>query len=127
MSSGTFYERTPLELTKVVTSKNGLNIQTVLYIFIHSQYYGHRDKLKSIGREDDLERLNKQALRLAREVADETGTLMAGNLCNSTIYSPSDEESHKRAKDMFVVSLCDKKWLAHLQNLNPKMCLVFKL
>ena len=60
--------------------------------------------MKSIGREDDLERLNRDALRMARKVADETGTLMAGNLCNSAIYSPSDAESHKKAKDMFIVS-----------------------
>ena len=60
--------------------------------------------MKSIGREDDLERLNRDALRMARKVADETGTLMAGNLCNSAIYSPGDAESHKKAKDMFIVS-----------------------
>ena len=47
--------------------------------------------MRSIGREDDLERLNRQALHLAREVADETGCLMAGNLCNSAIYSITDE------------------------------------
>ena len=69
------------------------------------QYYGHRDKLRSIGREDDLERLNRNALRMAREVADDTGTLMAGNLGYSGIYSSSDEDSHKAAMDMFVVSL----------------------
>ena len=60
--------------------------------------------MRSIGREDDLERLNRQALHLAREVADETGCLMAGNLCNSAIYSIKDEESHKAAKEMFKVT-----------------------
>ena len=60
--------------------------------------------MRSIGREDDLEKLNRQALHLAREVADETGCLMAGNLCNSAIYSIKDEESHKAAKEMFKVT-----------------------
>ena len=40
---------------------------------------------------------------MAREVADDTGTLMAGNLGYSGIYSSSDEDSHKAAMDMFVV------------------------
>ncbi|WAR08271.1 BHMT1-like protein [Mya arenaria] len=44
-------------------------------------YYSHREKLRCIGREDDLERLNKNALAMARAVADDTGTLMAGNIC----------------------------------------------
>ena len=60
--------------------------------------------MRSIGREDDLERLNRQALHLAREVADENGCLMAGNLCNSAIYSIKNEESHKAAKEMFKVT-----------------------
>src|SRR3954471_20737304 len=34
-------------------------------------YYAHRDKLKTIGREDDLEKLNHAALKIASEVADE--------------------------------------------------------
>lgn len=73
------------------------------------QYYGHRDKLRSIGREDDLERLNRDALRMARKVADDTGTLMAGNLGYSGIYSSSDEESQKAAMAMFVEQV---QWIA---------------
>ena len=69
------------------------------------QYYGNREKLRSIGREGDLEKLNRDALRMAREVADETGTLMAGNLCYSGIYSTNDEDSHKAAMEMFIVIL----------------------
>jgi hypothetical protein len=45
-------------------------------------YYGHREKLRLVGKEDALEQLNLAALRIAKEVADETGTLFAGNICN---------------------------------------------
>src|SRR5437588_7798053 len=38
-------------------------------------YYGHREKLRIIGKEDLLEPLNRQALELAHTVARETGTL----------------------------------------------------
>jgi betaine-homocysteine S-methyltransferase len=50
-------------------------------------YYGHREKLRLVGKEDALEQLNLAALRIAKEVADETGTLFAGNICNCTYYS----------------------------------------
>src|SRR5205823_6968993 len=51
-------------------------------------YYGHRQKLRVIGKEDILEPLNRQALSIAARVARETGTLLAGNLSNTNIYEP---------------------------------------
>jgi betaine-homocysteine S-methyltransferase len=54
-------------------------------------YYGHREKLRLIGQEHLLEPLNRQALRLAREVAGETGTLVAGNISNTNVFAPDDE------------------------------------
>ena len=51
-------------------------------------YYGHREKLRVIGKEDVLEPLNRQALSIAARIARETGTLVAGNLCNTNVYEP---------------------------------------
>src|SRR5262249_57295507 len=51
-------------------------------------YYGHRAKLRVIGKEDILEPMNRQALSIAAAVARETGTLLAGNLCNTNTYEP---------------------------------------
>jgi betaine-homocysteine S-methyltransferase len=51
-------------------------------------YYGHREKLRVIGKEDILEPLNRQALSVAAKVARETGSLLAGNLCNTNVYEP---------------------------------------
>jgi betaine-homocysteine S-methyltransferase len=56
-------------------------------------YYGHREKLKVIGKEDILEPLNRQALQIAKEVADESGALLAGDLSNTNAYEPDDAES----------------------------------
>src|SRR5437667_4463282 len=36
-------------------------------------YYGHREKLKLIGRENDLEPMNRNALAIAKKVARDTG------------------------------------------------------
>jgi betaine-homocysteine S-methyltransferase len=51
-------------------------------------YYGHREKLRVLGKEDLLEPLNRQALSIAGRVTRETGTLLAGNLCNTNVYEP---------------------------------------
>src|SRR6266581_7466432 len=51
-------------------------------------YYGHRQKLRVVGKEGILEPLNRQALSIAAKVARETGTLLAGNLCNTNVYEP---------------------------------------
>ena len=56
-----------------------------------------------IGRDSELEAINRKALKIAREVANETGTLMAGNICNTTIYRPDSEEVHNRIRQMFKV------------------------
>src|ERR1700755_3510196 len=46
-------------------------------------YYGHRQKLGVIGKEDILEPLNRQALSIAARVASETGTLRGGHTCDN--------------------------------------------
>jgi betaine-homocysteine S-methyltransferase len=49
-------------------------------------YYGHREKLRLIGKEHLLEPLNRDALQIARRVARETGSLLAGDVCNTNLY-----------------------------------------
>ena len=39
-------------------------------VMVALTYYAHREKLRDVGREGDLEAMNRQAVRLAREVAD---------------------------------------------------------
>lgn len=64
-------------------------------------YYGHREKLRIIGREKDLEPLNRTALKIAKKVADDTGTLCAGDISNTNIYDPANPETHKAIRGMF--------------------------
>ena len=65
-------------------------------------YYAHREKLRVIGREGELERINKAALRIAKEVAAEHGSLVAGNICNTSVYVPEDRASHDEVRRQFV-------------------------
>jgi betaine-homocysteine S-methyltransferase len=62
-------------------------------------YYAHREKLRLIGKEDLLEQINRQALAIAGEVASECGALLAGNVCNTNVYS--GEESRETVRAMF--------------------------
>jgi len=64
-------------------------------------YYAHRAKLKIVGREKDLARINRTALAIAKKVARSTGTLLAGDICNTSIYSTDDNLSHKQARRIF--------------------------
>ena len=51
--------------------------------------------MKELGQEGDLEKINRIALKLAKKIAVETGTLMAGGMCSSKIYEEGNEENHK--------------------------------
>jgi betaine-homocysteine S-methyltransferase len=64
-------------------------------------YYGHREKLRLIGKEDLLEPLNRQALDIAEGVARESGALLAGNICNTNIFDPGDRETSRQVRGMF--------------------------
>ena len=66
-------------------------------------FYATEDKLATVGlggRGDDM---NRAAVRIAREVADEAGpeVLVAGNLSETWAYEPDDPASHRRVREMF--------------------------
>ena len=64
-------------------------------------YYTHREKLRVIGREGDLEPINRRALEIAKSVAQENGALFAGDICNTNVFDPADKASHKTVRAMF--------------------------
>jgi len=64
-------------------------------------YYAHREKLRVIGKDDLLEPLNRQALAIAKEVAEESDALLAGDICNTNIYDPADPATHRQVRAMF--------------------------
>ncbi|XP_060592422.1 betaine--homocysteine S-methyltransferase 1-like [Ruditapes philippinarum] len=102
LKSGGFVPEVVLENPEMVKAMHREYVHAGSDVVEAFTYYAHREKLRSIGREDDLERMNKAALRMAREVADETGTLMAGNINGTGVYSVDDKDSHTYARDMFT-------------------------
>ncbi len=63
-------------------------------------YYAHREKLRLIGREPQLEPMNRAALEIARGVARDTGALLAGDVCNTNVYL-DDAASRRAVRAMF--------------------------
>ncbi|XP_033739535.1 betaine--homocysteine S-methyltransferase 1-like [Pecten maximus] len=101
LQSGGFIPEVVLEHPEVVRELHREFVHAGTDVVEAFTYYGHREKLRTIGREGDLERLNRTALKIAREVADETGILMAGGLCNTNIYDKDDVTTHNQVKAMF--------------------------
>ena len=65
-------------------------------VMVALTYYAHREKLRDVGRENDLEAMNRQAVRLANEVAREGDALVAGNVCNTWAYDPDNARETSR-------------------------------
>ena len=62
-------------------------------VMVALTYYAHREKLADVGRAGDLEAMNRQAVRIANEIAAEGGALVAGNICNTWSFDPKDPEA----------------------------------
>ena len=93
IKSGPFVPEVVLDFPDAVRELHREFLRAGSDVMVAFTYYGHRDKMRSIGREGDLEPLNRHALRLAREVASEGDALVAGNICNTWVYDPGAPES----------------------------------
>ncbi|WP_028783144.1 homocysteine S-methyltransferase family protein [Thalassobacillus devorans] len=77
-------------------------------------YNAHREKMRIIGKEELLEPLNRQAIRLAKEVAKEhpeEEALVAGNISNTNLFNPDDPASKEEVRSMFaeMISWCKEE------------------
>jgi betaine-homocysteine S-methyltransferase len=101
LQAGAFVPEAVLEHPEVVTQLHRDFVHAGSDVVEAFTYYAHREKLRLIGREGDLEPINRRALAIAKEVADETGALLAGDICNTNIWDPDDAGSMKAARAMF--------------------------
>jgi betaine-homocysteine S-methyltransferase len=93
IKAGPFVPEVVLDFPDAVRELHREMLRAGAEVMVAFTYYGHREKLRSIGREGDLEPLNRHALRLARDVASEGDALVAGNICNTWAYDPEAHES----------------------------------
>ena len=100
LQAGAYVPEVVLEHPEVVTALHREFVHAGSDVVEAFTYYGHREKLRLIGREDDLEPLNRRALELAGAVARETGALLAGDVCNTNVYV--GDESRPAVRAMFA-------------------------
>src|SRR5918997_286704 len=95
LQAGAFVPEVVLEHPEEVTQLHRQFVHAGSDVVEAFTYYAHREKLRLIGKEELLERLNRRALALAKEVAGESGTLFAGDICNTNVYEPGDAEAYR--------------------------------
>src|ERR1700752_1125542 len=98
LQAGAFVPEVVLEHPEVVTQLHRDFIHAGSDVVEALTYYAHREKLRIIGREQDLEPINRQALEIAKAVAMESGALFAGDICNTNVFDPADAGSHKAVR-----------------------------
>jgi len=101
LQAGAFVPEVVLEHPEAVTQLHRDFVHAGSDVVQALTYYAHREKLRVVGREHDLEPINRRALELAKDVARDSGALLAGGICNTNIYDPADAASHKAVRAMF--------------------------
>src|SRR6266480_401570 len=71
-------------------------------------FYASDDKLATVGLEGKVDEINRNAVRIAREVADEGGALVAGNLSLTWAYDPADPAAVDHTRALFDRQLQDQ-------------------
>src|SRR3990172_6776198 len=92
LKSGPYVPEVVLDFPDAVRELHREFLRAGAEVMVAFTYYGHREKMRMIGREDDLEPLNRNALGIGREVAAEGDALLAGNICNTWVYDPDAPE-----------------------------------
>ena len=100
LQAGAFVPEVVLDHPELVTGLHREFVHAGSDVVEAFTYYAHREKLRILGKEELLEPMNRQALALAQEVADECGTLFAGDICNTNVFT-ADDESRAAVRAMF--------------------------
>jgi betaine-homocysteine S-methyltransferase len=97
LQAGAFVPEVVLEHPEKVTELHREFVHAGSDVVEAFTYYAHREKLRLIGQEHLLEAINRQALDLARDVARESDSLFAGNVCNTNVWTGPESRDTVRA------------------------------
>ena len=104
LSAGPFVPEVVLEHPDVVSQLHREFIRAGSDIVQAFTYYGHREKLRIIGKEHLLEQMQKNALKIAKDAANEFKDLdlmVCGDVANTNIFDPKDKNSFKECQKMY--------------------------
>ena len=96
LSAGAFVPEVVIEHPEVVTQLHREFIRAGSDVVQAFTYYGHREKLRIIGKEHLLEQLQKDALQIAKDAANqfkELDLMVCGDVANTNVYDPNDQSS----------------------------------
>ena len=105
LQAGAFVPEVVLDHPEAVAQLHREFLRAGSYVIEAFTYYGHREKLRLIGKEDRLEPLQKNALALALAVAAEAEgepPLVAGNICNTNVWQPAAAAADRQVRAMFT-------------------------
>jgi len=105
IKAGPFVPEVVLDFPDAVRELHREFLRAGAEVMVALTYYAHREKLRDVGREGDLEAMNRQAVRIAREVALEGDALVAGNVCNTWAYDPDDPATKATVRAMYAEQL----------------------
>ncbi len=105
IKAGPFVPEVVLDFPDAVRELHREFLRAGAEVMVALTYYAHREKLRQVGREGDLEAMNRQAVRIAREIAAEGGALVAGNVCNTWAYDPDDAATSVAVRAMYAEQL----------------------
>ena len=104
LSAGGFVPTVVLEHPEVLSQLHREFIRAGSDVVQAFTYYGHREKLRLIGKEELLEPLQKNALQIAKDSRDEfknLDLLVCGDVANTNIFNPNDKKSHIECQKMY--------------------------
>ena len=104
LSAGSFVPEVVLEHPEVVSQLHREFIRAGSDVIQAFTYYGHREKLRLIGKEELLEPMQKNALKIAKDSREEfknLDLLICGDVANTNIYDPDDKKTHSECQKMF--------------------------
>jgi betaine-homocysteine S-methyltransferase len=105
IKAGPYVPEVVLDFPGAVTELHREFLRAGADVMVALTYYAHREKLRVVGREGDLEAMNRQAVQLARAAAQDGGALVAGNVCNTWAYDPDDPATGKAVRAMYTEQL----------------------
>ena len=104
LSAGAFVPEVVIEHPEVVTQLHREFIRAGSDVVQAFTYYGHREKLRIIGKEHLLEQLQKDALQIAKDAANEFKELdlmVCGDVANTNVYDPEDKDTIRQCHQMY--------------------------
>jgi len=104
LQAGAFVPEVVLEHPEVVSQLHREFIRAGSDVVQAFTYYGHREKLRIIGKENLLEPLQKNALQIAKDSREEFKDLdlmVCGDIANTNVWDPNDKKTDLECQKMF--------------------------